>query len=132
MLDRLPVLKSEHLEADLYLVEVVVGVREHKFAIFKHAHDLDVGRCLGEPLEELRQTDVSLSGQGVVLDVFVLVDDRNRLRVAGFNTLEQIADLFFTIRFHGQTETGSLGVFGGAIQPGHLHTSLLAGLRECL
>jgi len=96
VLDDQPILESKDLEADLHHVEVVVGVREDEVAVCEDPHDLDAGRGLGQPLEELRQADVALAGQGVVLNVLAFVDDPDSLGITRFDALEQGTDLFLT------------------------------------
>ena len=88
MFDGKPIFKPKDLKSDLYFVEVVIGVGKDKISILKNAHDLDLGRGLGQPFEELCQTDVPLASERIVLNIFALVNDSHSLRVTRFDAFE--------------------------------------------
>ena len=104
MFDHQAFLESEDFESDLRGGEVVLGVGEYVLTILEGTHDVDVGRCLGKPLEERGQSLAPLVSLGVVLDVLVGVDDRHRRRVTGFDAFQEVPNLLFPCRgAHGDS-----------------------------
>ena len=87
------VFEQEHFKANSRTRKIVLDMSKDEIAILKSPHDIDPRRGLGQPLEQRRQPLTALLSLRIVFNVFGFIDNRDRTRIAGFDTLEQRPDL---------------------------------------
>ena len=101
MLDRATIFKAEQLETDIAAREIVFSMGEHEIPVLEGPHDVDPRRGPGQALKQHSQPLAALVGLRIVLDVFRLVDHRDRRRVSGFYAFQQRADPVLVRCGHG-------------------------------
>ena len=85
--DGKPVFKSKYLKTNLWARKVISHVRENVITVAKAPNHFNPRLSLCQPCKECRQTLAAFKGLRIVLNIFGLVHNQDRLRITGFNTL---------------------------------------------